>query len=312
MPFNHNQPHMGNGVFTSPYSPWWSGYGLSNSSAPSPAVTFTGQFPPTIPGSFVPANVTYQASGGGTAVVFTPNPDRGWPQPQPLQNYRTFNAVHMALIPKGPYRGHVLVWNNLEVVGVVNPPTVPALAPPPPGQALRTQSYQAYAIIDPADAPQRDIRFRNFLVPTGDELVLPQQTTIANNMFCTGHVWSPYGDLIVTGATGYVQIVPPPPALPYIDYVGGKLVYVFNPRRTCQWPGTSTEYYPSSPSAIPAGSPTGDDYRGLWVRADDLAIARWYPTTTLTHRLVRASVHPQSGTLAGTANQSVRWCSAAA
>src|SRR5690606_12853354 len=107
------------------------------------------------------------------------------------------------------------------------------------------------------------------------------------NMFCAGHAWSPHGDLVIGGATAYVQVIPPPPDDPYIDYAGGKLVYVFNPRQPCEWPGTAIEYYPSSPSAQPAGSPSPDDYRGLWVRADDLVLRRWYPTATLTHRLVR-------------------------
>ncbi|MBX3461623.1 MAG: hypothetical protein KF830_00490 [Planctomycetes bacterium] len=280
-PFQHNQPHAGTGGFTSPYSPWSL---LPGSNAPAPSSIFTA--PAT-----VPAQVAW--SGGGVFV-------KGWPQPEPLHNGRSFNAVHMALIPKGPYRGHVLVWNHVECYALVNPPGVPPLSTPQPGEIV-TQGYQAYAIVDPADAPLHGIRYRNFLVPTGDELRLPESwPVIAKNMFCAGHAWSPYGDLIVPGATEFELVIPPPPAAPSVAYGGGSLVYVFNPRRTCQWPGTPTEYYPST---VAAGSPSADDYRGLWARAADLAVPRWYPTATLTHRLLRQAIHPQTGPIPGTANR---------
>src|SRR5688572_2166404 len=39
-----------------------------------------------------------------------------WPAAEPSANNRMFNAVHMALIPKGPYQGMVLVWNTDPVL----------------------------------------------------------------------------------------------------------------------------------------------------------------------------------------------------
>lgn len=98
----------------------------------------------------------------------------------------TFNAVHMALIPKGPHRGKVLVWNITPVVATPQPNNV-------------EWSFQAFSIIDPAPVPTGP-RFRNFLLP-----IQPTQTGPTGpyraDLFCSAHVWSPFGDLIAVGGT---------------------------------------------------------------------------------------------------------------
>jgi len=63
----------------------------------------------------------------------------GWEGSDPVTG--RFNAIHMCLIPKGLYRGHVLVWNRYPVV--LSPGT--ALDP-----QNRFWSCQAWSIVNPA------------------------------------------------------------------------------------------------------------------------------------------------------------------
>ncbi|MBX3463239.1 MAG: hypothetical protein KF830_08710, partial [Planctomycetes bacterium] len=198
----------------------------------------------------------------------------------------------MALIPKGRYRGMVLVWNTVPVLGR-HPGS-------PPPQASQYTSFQAYSIIDPSDAPSvtdplpggpQAFRFRNFLLPVefpaGQPVSLSPtpfiQGTDAFGLFCSGHAWTPFGDLVVLGGTdfdwGRTSLAPsqPPPAgwqpVPYL-YAGTRTTYVFNPRLPVPaYPGTIGSMYPG--------------FQGLWQPGPNLIRFRWYPTATLTHRMDR-------------------------
>lgn len=84
----------------------------------------------------------------------------------------TFNAVHMSLIPVGPYRGQVLVWDKAEV---------------------QLEPWQRWSIIDPEWTPSSSgPLFRNHF------LLLPSQD---GDLFCAGHVWGQDGRLFVAGGT---------------------------------------------------------------------------------------------------------------
>lgn len=253
-PFNHNKEHAGNGNWTSPYSPWFL---VPNSNAPSPAAVF----PPT---SSVPPNVSISPSG----LVFFPG--SAWPQPD--AQGRSFNAVHMAVIPKGPYQGMVLVWDVHPVIAVVNPPAGPTLSTHPQQEY---QTFQSYAIVDPADSPIGGIRYRNFLLPIG----APTTVGPAQTLFCSGHAWSPYGDLVVVGGTTFLG-----------GLAGARLTCVFNPRFPCYWPDTLNAYYPNLGGTAPV-------YAGMWLPGPDLVLPRWYPTATLTHGLAREPLGSLPGTL---------------
>jgi hypothetical protein len=176
-----------------------------------------------------------------------------------------FNAVHMSLIPKGPYQGMVLVWNAFPVLA--NPPTNPPYNVPalPPGQFW---PYQAYAIVDPSSNPAGP-RFRNFLLPFGSP-VTPSTPTVPPHtfdLFCSGHTWSPFGDLIVVGGTEFTT-----------NYFGARLTYALNPQlQTGRFPGTNSQFY--------------SDF-GLWVQGPNLADGRFYPTAILTNRLSRLNPLP--------------------
>ncbi|MCA8976155.1 MAG: DUF1929 domain-containing protein [Planctomycetes bacterium] len=135
-------------------------------------------------------------------------------------------------------------------------------------------SYQPMSIIDPADTPtvvdpppvNQSFRFRNFLVPLGI-YDITNTAFQAQDLFCAGQTWSPFGDLIVAGGTGFDAA-----STPLFD--GAVVTMVMNPRLpSADYPGVTASLYPG--------------FDGMWKRGDDLEDARWYPTTTLTNRLLR-------------------------
>ncbi len=236
-PFNHNQAHAGYGDYSHPYSPW-------NST----------DYPVSYP---TPAGTPIVDPHGLLSTT-------GWPQPA-VAGGKNFNAVHMSLIPKGPYRGMVIVWNRDERVIAGWPLSNPVLT-----------AFQPYAIVDTADVPAEDppgsgirVRYRNFLLPVGQ--------ASDEDLFCAGHAWSPYGDLIVVGGTDYILSSP--------SYHGGRLTFVWNPRRPIgSWPfqtGLGSQFY------LPRQPGTLQGFDGLWVQGPSLVKERWYPTATLTHRMSR-------------------------
>ncbi|MGE3174756.1 MAG: galactose oxidase-like domain-containing protein [Planctomycetota bacterium] len=106
-----------------------------------------------------------------------------------------FNAIHMALVPVGPHRGRVLVWDKAEV-------------------ALRP--YQRWSIVDPTWAPGCGRpRFRNFF------LSMPQAAQ-TGDLFCAGHAWLRDGRLFVAGGTALYPLGPQ-------GYFGAALCYQFAP-----------------------------------------------------------------------------------
>src|SRR5262249_52957261 len=117
-------------------------------------------------------------------------------------------------------------------------------------------SYQAYSIIDPSPTPF----FRNFLLPINS---VGSPSLFAANLFCSAHVWSPFGDLIVVGGTQHT---------PTFD--GAVLTYAFNPK-------LSVGFFPTTTQTIYRG------FFGLWEPGPPLANKRFYPTAVLTHRLQR-------------------------
>ena len=72
-------------------------------------------------------------------------------------------AGHLALIPKGPFRGHLLAWNWMRGI----------------------TGKQHWSIIDPVNQT-----FQNFTLP------MPPGE---GELFCAGHAWTKDGDLFVAG-----------------------------------------------------------------------------------------------------------------
>ncbi len=168
-----------------------------------------------------------------------------WPQ--------TFNAVHMAHIPVGVHRGKVIVWDAGEVFHFANPFS-PDL-----------WSFQRYAIVDP-DA-NATTRFFNYFLPVRPASIVPPSS---QDLFCSGHAWSPFGYLVVAGGTEHTPAD-----------LGARLVFTFDPR---------FDNAPFAGGTVPIyGSAHGTRWRDerVSLRAD-----RYYPTVTLTQRFVRPPPFP--------------------
>jgi hypothetical protein len=182
-----------------------------------------------------------------------------------------FKAVHAALIPKGRYRGHIIVWDTCLLIG--SDPTIC------PGELI---AFQPYSIINPSPA-SGEVRFRNFLVPLGpsrDPAPGPDPVPGATgrlwaNLFCVGQTWTHNGDLLMAGGAFVTDN--------FVQY-GVDKTYIWNPA------GTSTYFFGSESGATYYGTLTGGHYNdgaGCWVEGPELEVYRYYPTTTLSHRLNR-------------------------
>jgi len=104
-----------------------------------------------------------------------------------------FEAIHMALIPKGTDAGKVLVWDRTNITLGGDPPV---------------SWIQRWSVMDPEAQT-----FQNY------SLEIPGAN---GDFFCAGHAWTWDGRLLVTGGTAYVS--PPPPI-----FLGLRVTYLFNP-----------------------------------------------------------------------------------
>jgi hypothetical protein len=196
------------------------------------------------------------------------------------QNYGTgkiwptrFKAAHAAVIPKGKYRGHVVVWDTVILVGRDKIY---------PGEEI---AFQPYAIINPSPA-SGEKRFLNFLAPIGIKEAGPEQPLAGSadtsgypNLFCAGQTWTHNGDLILAGGA---FIGTDGRTIAFNQYALNK-TYIWNPA------GTSTFFFNARETPV-YGVLTGEHYNsgaGCWVEGPELDIARYYPTTTLSQKIGR-------------------------
>ena len=141
----------------------------------------------------------------------------GWPT--------TFNAVHVGLIPVGPDRGKLIVYDFKAT------------------QGSGPNWTQRWSIVDPGPMDP-DPSVPTAAVFRNDVLPMPAG---GGDLFCSGHAWTPSGELFIAGGTTqYVN-----GSLPYI---GGYSAYRFDPRVIGN---------------------------AAWTRLPDLALPRWYPSVTL-------------------------------
>ncbi|MFQ5504182.1 MAG: galactose oxidase-like domain-containing protein [Planctomycetota bacterium] len=118
-----------------------------------------------------------------------------------------FNAGHMALIPRRPHRGKVLVWDLEHYQNPSNP-------------AIRSQRW---AILDPTQTPKV---FLNNCLP------LPNGK---GDPFCAGQAWTRDGRLYVAGGTqDHGAVCPPNPSPPCAPapLTGAKLTLLFDATAT--------------------------------------------------------------------------------
>lgn len=193
-----------------------------------------------------------------------------------------FQPVHMALIPKGPHQGKLLVWDEWPVVVRASS----ALEP-----TNRHWSCQAWAIVDPAPVSPR---FRNFLLPTvafGPKDGSPHVLAGApfDSIVCAGHAWSQEGDLIVAGGEkGEIDALTNPPLISNFEIT--KTLAVFDPVAPSQSFGHACSLY------------LGEVGAWQWLRNQELLVGRWYPTVTLSQRLTRNGLDNEVVVVAGGAD----------
>jgi len=234
------------------------------------------------------------ASLAGTGADYQPGGFFGWGdwlEPTQPQIAGKFNAIHMSLIPKGPCRGHVLVWNRYPVYVDVGSTYSSGTG------GSRYWACQAWSIVNPDDnAPAP--RFRNFLLPltpTGGVAPTLGMTLQAGALFCSGHAWTPAGELFVAGGDTFTWVPAPTGAL--FQAAGAKWLFLWDPSQpTAPFPNgvATTPLYPGEV--------------GQWVRQPigttqqqflELTNTRYYPTVMLTHRLSRTANFEETMIVAG-------------
>ncbi len=119
--------------------------------------------------------------------------------PAHSHTYKTVNALHLSVIPKGPKRGWLLVWDHDH--------------PPGPPAGARVMFY---ALVDPTT------NIQNFAMYS--ENFCQQLTPDKGDLFCAGHAWTANGNLLVVGGTGCHEGTPGCPG-----WGGSKLAYLWEP-----------------------------------------------------------------------------------
>lgn len=185
----------------------------------------------------------------------------------------TFNAIHMSLIPKGPNKGKLVVWDNAPVLAVW--PTI---------SATDLWSYQAWAIVDPVDEPA-GVRFSNHLFPVGivEGSIGAPETIRIPNLFCAGHAWTPNGDLLVAGGMRWDLAVN--------QYPDNK-VFIWAPSLDMTVHLTTDAGVTDRDLTLTGGHYTAQ--KGAWLQAKSLSSAgsvdgRYYPGVDMTPTLGRTT-----------------------
>src|SRR5262245_32182508 len=214
---------------------------------------------------------TPPAVGTSTTDHFYWGQGTGWFGPD---QKRDFNAVHMAVIPKGPHQGKVLVWGVHAVVLKPNDIIDPQ---------GRDWWFHAWSIIDPNAAQPRFLNYLTPLEALPDILVNvspedPPPLLDEPNLFCSGHAWNQEGNLVVAGGDRGV----------ITDYrvVDFEATNIFSPPDFLfQFdPALPHARFPESNKLVYAGVSDLGEWRP---RQNGLQLGRYYPTVLLSAPLAR-------------------------
>lgn len=104
-----------------------------------------------------------------------------------------FIAVHASLVPKGPHRGEILVWNYY-------------------GNQPQTRWIQAWSLVDVSGPGPASFTNGELLLPGGE-----------GDLFCAGHAWTAEGDLFVAGGTMIYE------EEGHHAWIGGRLAFLYRP-----------------------------------------------------------------------------------
>lgn len=170
-----------------------------------------------------------------------------------------FKATHCSVIPKGPHRGKLLLWNTDPVVATSTFT----------GTAL--WSWQAIVILDLADGAEP--RCRNYLLPIA-KVYEDAGLTYYPSLFCAGHAWTEFGDLVIAGGNSWNE------NFGLNSYDG---LWVWNPA------ATGAAYAPQGALSAPAFKDLNVGHYatfGAWVYYGAMLKPRWYATVKTTPRYV--------------------------
>jgi len=167
----------------------------------------------------------------------------------------SFNALHAALIPVGPYRGCILAWDYHESQAAV--------------------PYQRYSIIDPNGGIQLSGQPGVYYTFLNRWIAMPNFPD-EGDLFCPGLAWTRDGRLFVAGGTrawppgfnGFPDV--PLAAAP--PWLGGRMVWLFDPTRLDPLNGAQGLY----------GEWAEVSFSGSTLPAR-MQRYRWYPTVTVDH-----------------------------
>jgi hypothetical protein len=138
-------------------------------------------------------------TGLSTTTKFGENPVSGTQTSGSNPTLTQFNAVHVTLIPVGPYRGMILAMYGSAGYAKFDPP------------------FDRYSVIDP-NATGTTTKFRNGYYNIGFPSTNPGDSPLGVT-FCANAVWTKDGILFVAGGNG-----------PNIANEGSETILTFNPR----------------------------------------------------------------------------------
>ena len=165
-----------------------------------------------------------------------------------------FYAVHSSVIPVGPHRGKVIVWDRSS-----------ALLCSTFNGALSGDRDQRWAIVDPE---AQTIQYFSWTIPAAFAPPLyrpipavPAITNGGQGLFCSGHCWLPDGRLMVIGGDDWTGAL----SSGYAAFTGARLISIYDPLNgpNGTW-STLKQLYPTAQSVF-------------------LDIARWYPTAVVAY-----------------------------
>lgn len=166
-------------------------------------------------------------------------------------------AVHASLIPVGPHRGKVLIWDRSAsfLCSVF-------------GGAFSGDRDQRWAIVDPEAGT---VAYFVWTIPAAFAPpvyggALGAITNGAQGLFCASHCWLPDGRLLAVGGDDWSGAI----SAGYAQFTGSRLVCVYDPQAGPDGTWVTAKEPPLSVPSMPA--------------LPFLEIPRWYPTAVVTYR----------------------------
>jgi hypothetical protein len=187
-----------------------------------------------------------------------------------------FKAIHCSLIPKGPHRGRLLLWDASPVIAKCT------------ATGSSWWSWQCFVILD-LD-PDAEIRCRNYMIPINPVVANPAPPfgSYYLSLFCSGHAWTENGDLVIAGGNAWPDL-----ATTY-SYPG---LWIWNPDHAGA-AGIPLGGYasPSAPTFIDLNVAHYADF-GALVYHGQMKRSRWYPSVKTTPRYNTSPYTDQSAVL---------------